>query len=213
MPSAGNIPEVSRSLRALKRAARATRPLLAFSAALLAVQAAVSASEADPGGGAVALALLSCATAILLFLVTRQLYRLRSAARTLEEAMAAACAADAPPAALAWAQPAGQLWNETRLAELSSELGADGLRDLLRLFQADAPHVLAQLSRAVAAGDEASARRTLDALRDAASGLGLASVAALADAALGGGIEPSLPARLAAEIALAGTLPHIKKAA
>ena len=74
--------------------------------------------------------------------------------------------ADAPP-------PHADVWDAQRLASLLADVGETGLRDILRLFLADLPHLQAQLARAIAGNDEAAA------LLDSAEALGLAALASL----------------------------------
>lgn len=133
--------------------------------------------------------------------------------RRLSALIAGAGAGSGALAAVAGPEQQGQVWNEERLNELLAAVGEDGMRDLLRLFHADVPPALADLSRAVAARDAAAVDRTLHALKGAAANLGLAAVAALAESLRRAEIDRSMPDRLAAEIGRAGIIPDIKKAA
>lgn len=80
--------------------------------------------------------------------------------------------ADAPP-------PHADVWDAQRLASLLADVGETGLRDILRLFLADLPHLQAQLARAIAGNDEAAALQVLALLLDSAEALGLAALASL----------------------------------
>jgi HPt (histidine-containing phosphotransfer) domain-containing protein len=188
--------------KAAVRARHVTRLLLVLSAALLVAQSLFIARQVDVDTVMPALLVLTCATALLLATLF-QFHDLRKAAAVLENA--------AHPAADATRQ--GNVWDEERLGELFAAVGAEGLRDLLRLFHADVPAAMAELSRAIDARDAGTLDSTLHALEGAAANLGLASVAALADSLRQAGIERSIPDRLAAEIARAGIIPDIKKAA
>jgi len=106
-----------------------------------------------------------------------------------------------------------KVWDEQRVGELLAAVGEEGLRDLLRLFQADVPALLSDLEKAGAAGDAAAADRALHAAKGAAANLGLVSVAALAESLRCVPPEPSVAERLAAEIARVGVLPITKTAA
>ena len=119
----------------------------------------------------------------------------------------------AVPLARATLQRPAAIWDGERLDELLSAVGEEGLRDLLRLFQADVPTLLSELSRAVAACDAAAVDGALHGLKGAAANLGLASIASLAENLRQAGVDRAIPERVAAEIARVGALPEIKKAA
>lgn len=80
--------------------------------------------------------------------------------------------ADVPP-------PHVEVWDAERLASLLADVGEVGLRDILRLFLADLPHLQAQLARATASRNEADAVQVLAMLQDSAEALGLAALADL----------------------------------
>jgi len=107
----------------------------------------------------------------------------------------------------------GEVWDAGRLDELLAAVGEEGLRDLLRLFQADVPLLLSDLGRAVTARDQRGVDAALHALKGAAANLGLASVAALAQSLRQAAIDQTIPERIAAEISRIGVLPDLKKAA
>lgn len=81
--------------------------------------------------------------------------------------------AEAPSACL-------EVWDAQRLATLLADVGETGLRDILRLFQADLPYLQARYAAAIAAKDEAGALQVLALLQDSADTLGLAALSTLA---------------------------------
>lgn len=117
------------------------------------------------------------------------------------------------PLARATVQRPAAIWDGERLDELLSAVGEEGLRDLLRLFQADVPSLLSELSRAVTACDTVAVDRALHGLKGAAANLGLTSIASLAENLRHAGVDHAIPERVAAEIARVRALPEIKKAA
>ena len=121
--------------------------------------------------------------------------------------------AASPPERMPHQAMTQKVWDEQRVGELLAAVGEEGLRDLLRLFQADVPALLSDLEKAGAAGDAAAADRALHSAKGAAANLGLISVAALAESLRCVPPEPSVAERLAAEIARVGVLPITKTAA
>ena len=99
------------------------------------------------------------------------------------------------------------VWDQNRLRGLLADMGACRLKDLLRLFHADMPELLSEIAHAQAKGDAAAAELSLAAIEAAAANLGLAAIAALSRHHRQRPLEPSVPQRLAQEIARATCLP------
>jgi HPt (histidine-containing phosphotransfer) domain-containing protein len=99
------------------------------------------------------------------------------------------------------------VWDEARLNSLRADVGDDGLEDLIRLFHADMPFLMARLNAAIAARDAETVDRALAALRGAASHLGLKSLAALTVQLRGTALDLSIHDRLIAELARARDIP------
>lgn len=105
------------------------------------------------------------------------------------------------------------VWDGPRLAGLYNELGESGLKDLLRLFHADMPFLIGEISSAIAAADAATAEHGLAAIHGAASNLGLAALSAFAMSFRQRPLEAAIPARLTQELARARFVPPHKTAA
>jgi hypothetical protein len=104
------------------------------------------------------------------------------------------------------------VWDETRLSELLDDVGDAGLRDLLRLFQADMGFLLEQLARAIEAGDSAAAGRLLGMARDAAEALGLCALSALLRDLRSRPADNSFPGLVARELSRIRFVPSPKRA-
>ncbi|WP_421694334.1 Hpt domain-containing protein [Aestuariivirga sp.] len=102
------------------------------------------------------------------------------------------------------------VWDQHRLKGLLSDVGTSGVKDLLRLFQADMPHLISEISCALTNGDAGAAEIGLAAIEGAAANLGLAAVAAVAGHFRQRPLDPSIPQRLAQEIARATCIPPTK---
>lgn len=99
------------------------------------------------------------------------------------------------------------VWDEARIMTLCRDVGPEGVDDLLRLFHADMPFLLARLNASLAAHDGETVDRVLAALRGAAGRLGLKSVEALAASLRTDPLDQAIGAQLAAELARARAFP------
>lgn len=108
--------------------------------------------------------------------------------------------------------PLPPVWDAERLAELVADVGEAGVRDLLRLFQADMAMLMNQLAKATAAGDQALGRQLLAMAQDAAADLGLAALASLARDLCNSGADAAIPDLLATELARVRFVPPLKRA-
>lgn len=113
--------------------------------------------------------------------------------------------ADAPP-------PHVDVWDAQRLASLLADVGEAGLRDILRLFLADLPHLQAQLARATTGNNEAAALQVLALLQDSAEALGLAALASLVRGLRADPLAPGNRDLLAEEAARIRFVPSLKQA-
>lgn len=113
--------------------------------------------------------------------------------------------AEAPSACL-------EVWDAQRLATLLADVGETGLRDILRLFQADLPYLQARYAAAIAANDEAGALQVLALLQDSAETLGLASLGSLARALRADPLAPGNRERLVEEASRIRFIPTLKQA-
>jgi len=104
------------------------------------------------------------------------------------------------------------VWDAKRLTGLIADVGETGLRDILRLFQADLPFLQTQLSAAIAAGNAQAAGAVLATVQDAAANLGLAALASAAGALRDDPLAPASVTRLEQEIARVRCVPHLKQA-
>ncbi len=104
-----------------------------------------------------------------------------------------------------------EVWDTRRLSELLDDVGDTGIRNLLRLFEADMAFLLGQLSKAIDTGNIPAARRVLSTVRDAAENLGLGALAAQARLLGSRPPDQSFPDLLAREIARVRFVPPIKR--
>jgi len=88
-----------------------------------------------------------------------------------------------------------------RVAELIKAVGQDGFRHLVDVFLTDASALLADLGRAMAAGDAELGDRTLHSLKGSASNLGFVSLAGLAESLRKERLDAAAVSRIAAELA------------
>lgn len=105
-----------------------------------------------------------------------------------------------------------EVWDAQRLATLLADVGETGLRDILRLFQADLPYLQARYAAAIAANDEAGALQVLALLQDSAETLGLASLGSLARALRADPLAPGNRERLVEEASRIRFIPTLKQA-
>lgn len=113
--------------------------------------------------------------------------------------------AEAPSACL-------EVWDAQRLATLLADVGETGLRDILRLFQADLPYLQAHFAAAVAAHDETGALQVLALLQDSAETLGLAALGSLARELRADPLAPGNRERLVEEASRIRFIPTLKQA-
>lgn len=93
------------------------------------------------------------------------------------------------------------VWDETRVRALCEDVGPSGLGDLLCLFHADMPFLLARLNASIVARDAETVDRVLAALRGAAAHLGLKSIEALSIQLRAQPLDAAIADRLSAELA------------
>ena len=105
-----------------------------------------------------------------------------------------------------------EVWDAQRLTGLIADVGETGLRDILRLFQADLPFLQAQLTAAIATGNAQAARAILATVQDAAANLGLAALACTAKALRDDPLTSATGMLLEQEIARVRFVPHLKQA-
>lgn len=105
-----------------------------------------------------------------------------------------------------------EVWDAQRLATLLADVGETGLRDILRLFQADLPYLLSRYAEAVTAGNESAALQVIALLQDSADALGLAALGGLAREIGGDPLAPGNRERLADEAARIRFIPPLKQA-
>lgn len=105
------------------------------------------------------------------------------------------------------------IWDALRLSALIAELGEGGVKDLLRLFQADMPLMIQEIASAVQAQNVHAAEHGLTAIQSAASNLGLAAVAGLAQSLRQRPLDANDCHRLAQEIARVRYVPSLQTAA
>lgn len=104
------------------------------------------------------------------------------------------------------------VWDAQRLTGLIADVGETGLRDLLRLFQADLPILRTQLASAMTAGHAEAADAVLATIQDAAANLGLAALAGAARTLRGEPLASTGIAQLDQEIARVRYVPPLKQA-
>jgi HPt (histidine-containing phosphotransfer) domain-containing protein len=105
-----------------------------------------------------------------------------------------------------------QVWDAQRLASLLTDVGEAGLRDILRLFMADLPHLQRQLAAAIAEGRPQSALAVLARVQDSAEALGLAALAALTRSVSADPLAPGIPDLLSEEVARIRFVPSLQHA-
>lgn len=104
------------------------------------------------------------------------------------------------------------VWDTGRLAGLIASVGETGVRDLLRLFEAETACLVAELRTAISAGNAAACDLALASIEDAASSLGLDALTARAAALRDRPPEPAFPDLLLRELARVRFVPTLKRA-
>lgn len=104
-----------------------------------------------------------------------------------------------------------EVWDQRRLRELVDDVGEAGVRDLLRLFQADMAFLMAQLASAIEAGNCGAACHLLATARDAAENLGLGGLAALLRDLRSRTADATFPDLLARELARVRFVPSLNR--
>jgi CheY-like chemotaxis protein len=119
---------------------------------------------------------------------------------------------DVAPAPPAQDQPDDGMWNRARVDELVAAVGEDGFSDLVAMFEADLPDILAGLGAAVVTADSQNYDRALHALKGAAASVGLSRLAALAETYRHGPVSIEAVQRISEDAAQIGAAP-LKRAA
>lgn len=105
-----------------------------------------------------------------------------------------------------------EVWDVQRLASLLADVGEAGLRDILRLFMADLPHLQSQFEAGLVAEDAEAADAVLAVVLDTAETLGLAALATRVRGLRAAPLAPDGPLLLAAEAARIRFVPSLKHA-
>ncbi len=90
---------------------------------------------------------------------------------------------------------------------LCDDVGPAGMNDLIHLFHADMPFLLARLGTSIASRDAETVDRVLAALRGAATHLGLKSVETLVDEVRLTPLDTTIKDRLSTELRRARSAP------
>ena len=104
------------------------------------------------------------------------------------------------------------VWDTGRLAGLIAGVGEAGVRDLLRLFEAETSCLVAELRAAISSGNSAACELALASIGDAAASLGLEALMACAAELRGRPPEPVFPDLLMRELARVRFVPTLKRA-
>lgn len=104
-----------------------------------------------------------------------------------------------------------EVWDQRRLRELVDDVGEAGVRDLLRLFQADMAFLMAQLASAIESGNCGAACHLLATARDAAENLGLGGLAALLRDLRSRPADATFPDLLARELSRVRFVPSLNR--
>lgn len=110
------------------------------------------------------------------------------------------------------ASPCLPVWDAQRLASLLADVGETGLRDILRLFMAELPHLQRQLAAAITEGRPQAALAVLAIVQDSAEALGLSALAALTRSLRGDPLASTIPDLLAEEASRIRFVPSLKHA-
>ena len=99
------------------------------------------------------------------------------------------------------------IWNRNRIDELVDAVGEDGFSELVAMFEADLPGILAGLRAAIAASDDDNYDRALHALKGAAASVGLSRLARLAESFRHGPVKSEAADRISEDAARIGAAP------